>query len=168
MIQAFAIAAAMALGLMTAPPAKAAEDLISVSLDNDLPGEIADAAEEKKRLVVMFVEDGCPWCHKMHERIFPHPKVQAYYLDKFVLIEQDIRGDLELTAPGGKTMTQKKFAQLMRVRGTPTFVFFDLDGKIAARIAGYQDPDTFVATGRYVTEGIYKSGKSLARWHMEQ
>ena len=140
----------------------------TISLDNDLATEIEDAAEEGKRLIVMFNEDGCPWCNKMRERIFPHPKVVEYFSDRFILIEQDIKGDLELTTPEGDTITQKVFARKQRVRGTPTFVFFDKEGKVAARIAGYQDVTTFIATGRYVDEGIYKTGKSLARWQMEQ
>jgi thioredoxin-related protein len=140
----------------------------TVSLDNDLATEIEDAASEGKRLIVMFDEEGCPWCSKMRERIFPHPKVEKYFSERFVMIQQDIKGDLELTTPEGEAMTQKAFARRMRVRGTPTFVFFDMDGKIAARIAGYQDVPTFIASGRYVDEKIFKTGKSMARWQMEQ
>ena len=140
----------------------------TISMDNDLATEIEDAAADGKRLIVMFHEEGCPWCNKMRDRIFPHPKIVKYFSDKFIMIEQDIKGDLELTTPEGEAMTQKVFARKMRVRGTPTFVFFDTDGKVAARIAGYQDVATFIASGRYVHEKIFKTGKSLARWQMEQ
>ncbi|MBT3702322.1 MAG: thioredoxin fold domain-containing protein [Alphaproteobacteria bacterium] len=140
----------------------------TISLDNDLATEIEDAAADGKRLIVMFHEEGCPWCNKMRERIFPHPKIAKYFSDKFVMIEEDIKGDLELTTPGGELITQKAFARRLRVRGTPTFVFYDTDGKIAARIPGYQDVATFIASGRYVHEKIFKTGKSLVRWQMEQ
>jgi thioredoxin-related protein len=150
------------------PVSSARAEFVALSIDNDLKTEIADAAEDGKRLIVMFHEDGCPWCNKMRDRIFPHPKIQAYFGERFVLLEQDIKGDLDLVSPDGTTMTQKKFAQKMRVRGTPTFVFYDTDGQIATRIPGYQDVATFMATGKYVHDGIFKTGKSLARWHMEQ
>jgi len=157
-----------ALVWLMVPVSSARAEFTALSIDNDLRTEIADAAKDGKRLIVMFHEEGCPWCNKMRERIFPHSKIQAYYGEHFVLLEQDIKGDLDLVSPDGKKMTQKKFAQKMRVRGTPTFIFYDTDGKIAARIPGYQDVATFLASGKYVHEGIFKSGKSLARWHMEQ
>ena len=150
------------------PTNSARAEFQTISLDNDIPTEIADAADEGKRLIVMFMEAGCPWCNKMRERIFPHPKVDAYYSERFILIEQDIKGDQVLISPDGIEMSQKKFAQIMRVRGTPMFVFYDTDGKIAARVPGYQDVATFIATGKYVHDGIFKTGKSLVRWHMEQ
>jgi thioredoxin-related protein len=150
------------------PAALANAEFQALSLDNDIPTEIADAAEEGKRLIIMFQEAGCPWCNKMRERIFPHPKVMAYFDDRFILIEQDIKGDLDLVSHVGAEMTQKKYAQTMRVRGTPTIVFFDTDGKIAARMTGYQDVLTFIGTGKYVHDGVFKTGKSLVRWHMEQ
>lgn len=152
--------------LLPAPPAHA--EFQALSLDNDIPTEIADAADEGKRLIIMFQEAGCPWCNKMRERVFPHPKVQAYFDERFILIEQDIKGDLDLISPAGREMTQKKFAQKMRVRGTPTIVFFDTDGKIATRMTGYQDVPTFIGTGKYVHDGVFRTGKSLVRWHMEQ
>jgi thioredoxin-related protein len=149
-------------------PIDARAEFQIVSLDNDLAAEIEDAAADGKRVIVMFHEEGCPWCNKMRDRIFPHKKIVNYFDDKFVMIEQDIKGSLELTTPEGEAITQKVFARRMRVRGTPTFVFFDTDGKVAARIAGYQDVATFIASGRYVHEKIFKTGKSLARWQMEQ
>ena len=156
----------LALTFGGADPVRA--EFQTISMDNDLATEIEDAAADGKRLIVMFHEEGCPWCNKMRDRIFPHPKIVKYFSDKFVMIEQDIKGDLELTTPEGEAITQKIFARKMRVRGTPTFVFFDTDGKVAARIAGYQDVATFIASGRYVHEKIFKTGKSLARWQMEQ
>jgi len=160
------LAVILVSGLLGASSARA--EFLTISLDNDLATEIEDAAADDKHLVIMFHEEGCPWCNKMRERIFPHPKIVEYYSDRFVMIEQDIKGDLELTTPEGELMTQKEFARRMRVRGTPTFVFFDKDGKTAARIPGYQDVMTFIASGRYVNEGIFKTGKSMARWQMEQ
>jgi thioredoxin-related protein len=42
-------------------------------------------------------------------------------------------------------MPEKQFAALMRVRFTPTLVFFDDRGKIVHRIDGYLPPDRFLA-----------------------
>ena len=150
------------------PISPAQAKFLALSIDNNIPAEIAAAAKQGKRLIVMFQEAGCPWCHKMRERVFAQPKVQAYFSDRFVLIEQDVKGDLDLVSHDGLKMTQKEFARALRVRGTPTFIFYELDGSFAVRAPGYQDVATFIATGKYVHHGIYKTGKSLARWHMEQ
>ena len=151
------------LGLSLVLPAAAAE-FLSLSLDNDLLAEIEDARDEGKRLVVMFEQEACPWCLKMRERVFSEPRVAAYFSRHFVMLQSDIRGDLEMVAPDGEAMTQKEFARRQRVRATPVFLFFDLEGKGVVRVTGFQDSDTFLATGRYVVDEIYKTGKSLARY----
>ncbi|OSM02531.1 thioredoxin family protein [Magnetofaba australis] len=137
---------------------------IGESLDFDLPTEIADAAEAGKRVVVMFHYSGCPFCSKMRARVFPDPAVDAYYSDKFVLLESNIKGDLEITSPDGKGMSEKAWATELRIRATPVIIFFDTDGKQALRITGYFPPERFIAAGRYVHSGAYKEGISLARF----
>ncbi len=139
-------------------------EFLALSLDNDLAAEIEDARDDGKRLVVMFEQEACPWCLKMRERVFPEPRIDKYFSRHFVMLQSDIRGDLEMLAPDGKAMTQKEFARQKRVRATPVFLFFDLEGKDVVRVTGFQDAETFLTTGRYVVDEIYKTGKSLARY----
>jgi thioredoxin-related protein len=70
----------------------------------------------------------------------------------------DVEGDVEVTTFGGDTMTQKDFAlKSHRVRATPVFAFFDLDGNLVARYTGAtRDAEEFMLLGRYVVEGAYK------------
>ena len=149
--------------LFVAMPVSA--EFLALSLDNDLAAEIEDARDEGKRLVVMFEQEACPWCLKMRERVFPESRIDKYFSSHFVMLPSDIRGDLEMVAPDGKAMTQKEFARQKRVRATPVFLFFDLEGKDVVRVTGFQDAETFLTTGRYVVDEIYKTGKSLARYH---
>ena len=66
----------------------------------------------------------------------------------------DIEGDLEITDFQGKAMTQKHFAtKIHRVRATPVFGIFDLEGKRIARFTGKTSgEEEFLLLGQYVVE----------------
>jgi len=55
-------------------------------------------------------------------------------------------------------MPQKDFAlKEYRVRATPVFAFFDLDGKLVARYTGAtRDAREFMWLGEYVVDGRYR------------
>ena len=155
------ILAAMALGSwLNITPATAAEFIVE-PFDYDFPVEIQAAADENKNLVIMFHQSGCPYCDKMRQRVYPHPKVGALYNEKFTLIEVNMKGSLDVITHAGVSKTEKEFAAEMRVRATPMFVFFDKQADVALRLVGYQDPEMFLAAGRYVSSEAHKDGTSF-------
>lgn len=153
---ALAIVAALA-GMLNVAPARA-NDFVTVPLDYDLPSEVASAAEEGKTIVIMFHQNGCPYCDKMRKRVFPHPDVNAFYSEKFYLFEINNKGDLDVVTPQGETMAEKDYAQKMLVRATPVIVFLGKKGEEALKLTGYLDPAMFLAAGRYVSSEAYKDG----------
>lgn len=167
MIQAtktLAIAAALSIAFWT--PAAKSEFLIE-SLDNDFPSEVEAAAEEDKQLVIMFHQTGCPYCDKMRSRVLPDPKVDAYYSKNFVMVESNIRGDLNVVSPDGEEMLEKELARKMRVRATPVFVFFDKKGKDVLRLTGFLDAERFNKAGRFVVDEVYKTKTSFYRYLLQ-
>lgn len=156
----FIFAALAAVMLWSAPPASAA-DFVVEPLDYDFPGEVQAAADEGKNIVIMFHQNGCPYCDKMRKRVFPHPKVSTLYDDKFYLIEVNNKGDLDVVSHDGEAMAEKDYAQKMRVRATPVFVFLAKDGSEALKLTGYQDAAMFTAAGRYVSSDAFKDGTSF-------
>ena len=146
--------------LWVTQPVQAAGFIIE-PLDYNVPDEVAAAADEGKNLVIMFSLNGCPYCLKMHKRVFPHPEVAAQYNDTFVMFEVNIKGDLDVVTHNGETKAEKEFAEELRVRATPVFVFFSKDGKDVLRLTGYQDPKMFMTAGRYVTSEAFKDGTSF-------
>ena len=142
---------------------RAAEFIIE-PLDYDFPAEISDAADNGKNLVVMFHQNGCPYCDKMVKRVFPHPQVAELYGEKFVMIKVNVKGDLDVTTPTGEAKAEKDFASESLVRATPVFIFYTKDGKTALRLTGYQDPKMFVSAGKYVSEGIHEKGTSFLNY----
>lgn len=138
------------------------------SIDNDYQSEIKALAGEKKFLVLFFNQAGCPYCDKMKSRVHPTARVMKYFTKHFIMMESDIKGNLNIVMPDGTHGTERDFAKKNRVRATPVFIFYDKDGTSALRTTGYLDPKQFYLAGRYVVEGIHKTDKSFFRYLQDQ
>jgi thioredoxin-related protein len=125
----------------------------------DFSEELANARDDgKKAVLIMFVMDDCPYCHRMRTTVLNQAKVQDFYRDNFLIFEVDVEGDIEITNFKGEVKKQKEFAEIEnRVRATPVFAFFSLDGeRITRYIGATTDTDEFLLLGQYVADGIYK------------
>lgn len=134
----------------------------------DFSEELQTARESGKQgILVMFEMDECPFCHRMKATILNQPDVQDYFREHFMIFPLDIEGDVEVVDFKGKTTTMKDFAfKQYRVRATPVFAFFDLDGNYIkrARFTGAtRDKDEFMLLGKYVVDGAYKK-QSFTRY----
>lgn len=128
----------------------------------DLKEELATArAEGKTAVFVMFDDPDCPWCHKMKETVLSRPKVQEYYREHFRPIQVSTRGDAPMYNFKGEETTGKDFAfKEHRVRATPVFMFFDLDGNpITKYIGPTRGVEEFLLLGEYVSGGHFKTQK---------
>ena len=81
----------------------------------------------------------------------------------FVAIALNIWGDREVTWLDGRTMTEKALARTLDVQFTPTLLFFDEKGNIAARLNGYYPPHQFEAVLDYVG-GKLEARETLAAY----
>ena len=134
----------------------------------DFTEELENARKAGKQgILVMFEMDECPFCHRMKTTVLNQPDVQDYFREHFLIFTVDIEGDVEVVDFKGKTTTMKDFAfKQYRVRATPVFAFYDLDGEYIkrARFTGAtRDKDEFLLLGRYVVEGAYKQ-QSFTRY----
>ncbi len=126
----------------------------------DFTEELATARAEGKQGVLIFFEmDECPFCQRMKETVLNQPQVQEYYRKHFLNFAVDVEGDVEVVDFEGRTMSQKDFAfKVNRVRATPVFAFYDLNGKQVARFTGATSGvDEFMWLGEFVAEGHYKA-----------
>jgi thioredoxin-related protein len=127
----------------------------------DLQAELANARKEGKAgVLVAFEMDGCPYCRAMREKVLSQSEVQDYYRKHFAIFAFDIKGDTALVSFAGKPTIEKHFAAEFQVKYTPTFQFFDLDGKATAHFTGVAKGGVreFLALGHYVVEGAYNHG----------
>lgn len=158
---------ALFVGLLLIPTLGQAE-YREESIDNDYQSEIEALAGEGKFLVLFFHQAGCPYCDKMRARVLPNAKVMDYFSDNFVMMESNIRGNLDVVMPDGTQGSEVEFAKKVRVRATPVFIFYDKDGTQALKTIGYLDADRFLLAGKFVVEGVHKTKKSFFRYIQEQ
>ena len=130
----------------------------------DFKADLASAKKEGKQgILLMFEQEDCPWCHRMKATILNQSEVQDYYKKHFLIFSMDIKGDTSMVDFQGKDTTEKAFSVENRVRATPVFGFFDLNGKMVYRWTGVtKDADEFLLLGRYVADGAYKTQSFMA------
>ncbi len=125
----------------------------------DFRNELVTAKKEsKKGILLMFELDDCPFCHRMKQTILNQSEVQEYYRKNFLIFTVDAKGDNPMVDFKGKATTEKLFSVENRVRATPVFVFFDLEGNEMKRFTGAaKDANEFLQFGSYVVGGAYKT-----------
>ena len=135
----------------------------------DLKAELADTrAEGKKALLVFFEQEGCPGCRHMKQNVFNRKDVQDYYHQNFTNLAIDIHGSVPMKDLVGRELSEKGYAQALKVRATPTFVFYDLNGAEVARIVGpLQTAEEFLLLGHFIASGAYKT-RSFAQYKLEK
>jgi thioredoxin-related protein len=125
----------------------------------DLKAEAAEAKSEgKKALMVMFEQEGCPGCRHMRSQVLNRKDVQDYYRANFANLSLDIWSSVPIRDFGNREQTEKAYAQGIKIKGTPTFIFYDLAGNEIARIFGViETPEEFLLLGRFIASGAYKT-----------
>lgn len=116
----------------------------------DIREDVAEAAENHKRILLYFYQDGCPYCAKFLETNFGQPTVVEPTRRYFDVIAINMWGDREVTGFGGKNMTEKQFAADLKIMFTPTLVFLNEQGEGLMRLNGYYPPNKFAAVVDYV------------------
>lgn len=111
----------------------------------DLKGDIAEASEDGRRVVLMFTQDNCPYCNLLVERNLAQRSIEDTLKAKFDVIAVNMWGDREITGLDGKTYTEKTYAAALKVQFTPTLMFFDEAGNTILRLNGYVPPARFQA-----------------------
>lgn len=126
----------------------------------DFTEELASARDQGKKGVLLFFEmDECPFCHYMKSNVLNQSSVQSFYKENFLNFSVDVEGDVEVTDFEGRTMPQKDFAfKINRVRATPVFAFYDLEGKQVTRYTGKTSGvQEFMLLGQYVVDRAYEN-----------
>ena len=106
----------------------------------DLFEDIEEAADNDKRLMVYYYQDGCPYCKKLIEDNFSQRAIVEKTKKYFDVVAINLWGDNEVTV-GDKSYTEKEFAEALKVQYTPTLLFFDENKKIIFRANGYYPPE---------------------------
>lgn len=115
----------------------------------DLYEDVAEAAENNKRVMVFFIQDGCPYCKKLLEDNFGQRDIAEKTRKYFDVVTINIWGDREVSV-GDKVFTEKNFAAALKIQYTPTLLFFNESNKVVFRANGYYPPEKFNTVLDYV------------------
>lgn len=115
-----------------------------------LRDDLADADKAGHRLVVMFYQNGCPYCHALIERNLAQKDIEQVMRKNFDVVLINMWGDQEVTDLDGKKTTEKALAATLKVQFTPTLLFFDEKGNVVLRLNGYLPPQRFKTSIEYV------------------
>jgi len=124
----------------------------------DLREDIAEAGAAGRRLVLYFYQDGCPYCKKLLETNFSQRDIVDKTRTHFDVIAINMWGDREVTDLDGELLTEKQFAERLKVMYTPTMLFLDEQGKVLVRLNGYYPPHQFETVLDYVAGRHEKEG----------
>ncbi len=116
----------------------------------DLREDVQEATQSKKRVLLYFYQDGCPYCAKLLQDNLGQKKFADKTRKHFDVIAINMWGDKEVTDLKGRLTTEKKFSEQMRVMYTPTLVFLTEKGQVALRVNGYYAPNKYETALDYV------------------
>jgi thioredoxin-related protein len=106
----------------------------------NLKEDIDEARQNGKRVILMFTQNGCPYCSALVERNLSQRELEATMKEKFDVIAVNLWGDKEMVGLDGKTYTEKSYSAAQKIQFTPSLVFFDETGKTLLRLNGYVPP----------------------------
>ena len=118
----------------------------------DFNEDVKEAAAAGKRIMMLFEQDGCPYCNAMVEKNLSQKDIEEKVRKNFDVIAINMWGDRELLTVGGKKFTEKSFSAALKVQFTPTVLFFNEMGELVLRLNGYLPPDKFMTALDYVSQ----------------
>ncbi len=118
----------------------------------DFEEDVAEAAEQGRRVMLYFHQNGCPYCARLVEENFTDPRLKSYIQQHFDSISLNMWGDREVVSIGGKSFTEKTLAAALKVQFTPTLLFLNEQGQVVLRLNGYQSPQKLRKALTYVAQ----------------
>lgn len=136
--------------------------------------DLAEATANGKDLMVLFEQNGCPYCAEMHAVNFEREEIVSYLEENFMVIQIDMWGSREVTDFDGEAMEEKALARKWFVNFTPTTLFFAMDDPdnppesmrdaLVFMLPGYFKPFHHISSLEYVATDGYKDQPNFQRW----
>ena len=124
----------------------------------DLREEVRTATAQRKRVMLYFGQDGCPYCKLLMQTNFSQREIVQKTRRHFAAVALNLWGDQQVTWTDGRVLSEKALGRHLRVQFTPTLLFLDEKGAIVARLNGYYPPRRFDAALDYVSG---RAGKGM-------
>ncbi|PLY05509.1 MAG: thioredoxin [Arcobacter sp.] len=124
----------------------------------DLAEDVEEAKDSNKHVILFMSLDFCPYCTKMlNDNFVLSAKNQKYIQNNFDVIGINIKGSRELVINEDTTMTEKEYANFLKVKYTPTIIFLNKKNEVVVRLNGYRSEETFKLVLDFVKNEEYKN-----------
>lgn len=141
----------------------------------DLREDLEEASSEGKRLVLFIEQQGCIYCKKMHDEVFPQPDLAAFIEENFFVVQLDLHGSTTATDFDGEEVEQRALMRKWGILFTPTLVFLPeevpedataIDAAVAV-MPGAFSKGTTLDLFTWVDEKRYEldNGEDFQRYH---
>ncbi len=127
----------------------------------DFNEDVAEAAKAGKRIIILFHQQGCPYCNLLVERNLSQQSIADYMQKHFEVVAINMWGDRDVATIDGSQLTEKQFAEALKVQFTPTTVFLDETGEQVLRLNGYLPPERFMLALQYANSHSGNDGPSF-------
>jgi thioredoxin-related protein len=108
------------------------------------------AKKENKHVFVLFTgSDWCPPCKKLHHDIFETEQFEKFAENNLILVELDFPRKKENKLSPEQTKYNQNLSRKFHVRGFPSVIMFDANGKELNRWVGYRPSDVQTMIGKY-------------------
>ncbi len=102
----------------------------------DLAKAQAQARTSNKKVLINFTgSDWCGYCIRLQKEVFATPEFQEFAQKNLVLVEVDF--PRRKTLPKAQKAANEKLKTEYQIRGFPTLVILDSEGKKLGEIEGY-------------------------------
>jgi thioredoxin-related protein len=131
---------------------------------SDFTAALAAAKKDKRPVFVDFYTDWCSWCKKMDEETYSDPGIQKLVKEGWVAMKINAEDDSKKGVFNGKSMTYKEIGQYFQVKGYPSFLFIDKEGKPVTVLPGYFPKEDFALVLKYFKDELYTKKVQLDRY----
>lgn len=118
----------------------------------DLSEDVSEAAGQGRRLMLVFHQDGCPYCAKLVNQNFAQKGIVDFTREHFDVVELNLWGARAVADFEGSPLSEAELGKKLKVWFTPTVLFLDEAGRVVFRMNGYYSPAKFLTALRYVAE----------------
>jgi len=132
----------------------------------DIREDVAEAANQGKRVILYFYQDGCPYCVKLLRDNFSDEEIVRTARQHFDLVAINMWGDREVIGFLGSPTTEKQFTEGLRVQFTPTLLLLDEAGQVVLRINGYFAPHKLLTALQYTAQKREQAGERFQDFYL--
>ncbi len=109
----------------------------------------------KRPIIIDFYADWCSWCIKMDKDLFHNHKIVKKLAKEFVTIRVNTDKPQKINFQN-KVFNPQQLSAYFGVKGLPTIVFLDSNGKPITKLPGYVQASVFVLVLDYIREECYQ------------